>query len=41
LQNEIGEYAVLDLSQRYAHDFPVHRNFNYSAANAVALPQIS
>ena len=41
LPNGIGEYAVLDLSWRYAQDSPVHQNFNHRPAKAAALPRIS
>ena len=41
LPNGIGEYAVLDLSQQYAQDSPVHWNFNHRPASAAAMPQIS
>jgi len=41
LPNGIGEYAVLDLSHRYAQDFLVNLNFDHMCATAPALPQIS
>ena len=41
LPNGIGEYAVWDLSRRYAQDSLVHRNLKHWPANAVAMRPIS